>query len=222
MTTFKSPSGRFRIPTLSTTVRVTELEFELKVNDGKASNYDRVKLRICPPHTSPSIGGEKYFADISQGKCDYLIDVRATYASTEKAPEFLKSHLFIVYTDEDGGEFIYRGGPEKLSLIPFPGVIETRTREDYQPGTIDWDTKAPSVTVLQGNEVTPDIIRCLDSVSQQIENEKINYDLLGPNSNSVVFTLLQDCVIPIKKPATPFNIFGFTELPGHEFPEALK
>jgi hypothetical protein len=106
--------------------------------------------------------------------------------------------------------------------MPFPGVIETRTREDYQPDTIDWDTKAPSVTVLEGSEVTPDIIRCLDSVSQQIEDEKINYDLLGPNSNSVVFTLLQDCIIPIKKPAAPFNIFGFTELPGHEFPEALK
>jgi hypothetical protein len=98
------------IPTLGTTDRVTDFEFELKVNDGKATNYDRVKLTICPPHISPSIGGEKYFADISEGKCDYSrIDVRATYALTEKVPEFLKSHLFIIYTDEDGGEFFYRG-----------------------------------------------------------------------------------------------------------------
>jgi hypothetical protein len=59
------------------------------------------------------------------------------------------------------------------------------------------DTQAPSVTVLEGREATAKR-PCLDSVSNSIHNAKINYDFLGPNSNTVVRVLLEQCGLQIK------------------------
>ncbi len=43
-------------------------------------------------------------------------------------------------------------------------------------------------------------MKCFDEVADRIEAAKINYKALGPNSNTVVTTLLKLCGVPLIKP----------------------
>ena len=108
-------------------------------------------------------------------------------------------HLFIVYTDENGKQWIYRAGPQFGKGPPF-GVL-TPCTASYEKGNLcgDWDPKAPSVSVLQG-EKAKDISKCLSIQSDLIHANEVGYDPFGPNSNGYVYTLLEKCGIPPQKP----------------------
>ena len=110
---------------------------------------------------------------------------------------FGSSHLFIVHTNAKGVQTYYRGGPQYDSFIYWGDIVTDYGK--YVRGTIDWYPKAKSVTVANGNDICS-IDTCLAEHADAIEASGTPYALLGPNSNSVVYTLLKDCGLPAEKP----------------------
>jgi hypothetical protein len=136
-------------------------------------------------------------------------------------------HLFVIYY-ERGREQYFRGGPSKgggssgssssssdsssgsssssdssHSSSPSSGSSPygpiTTLHGDYKPGTIDYDRKAPSVTVLTGAGACGKD-RCFANQAQRINKLNRGYKPLGPNSNSVAHTFLAKCKVPAKTP----------------------
>ena len=138
-------------------------------NEGASSSITKPVIINCP-------------------KCK--IEVRA-----HPVPQFpLAYHLFIIYTDPQGKEFYFRGGPSKKS----PVVIVTDSGK-YKPKTDDWYPGAPTVTALSGWEAF-NKDQCFVEELNRITSLKIPYGILGPNSNTVVSTLLDTCDVPRVKP----------------------
>ncbi|MDT8357990.1 MAG: hypothetical protein RQ758_05730 [Methanomicrobiaceae archaeon] len=106
-------------------------------------------------------------------------------------------HLFIVHTDVKGIQTYYRGGPEYDSFIYWGDIVTEYGK--YVRRTIDWYPKAKSVTVASGSDFCS-LNTCLAQYADAIEASNTPYALLGPNSNSVVYTLLGDCGLPEEKP----------------------
>ena len=80
---------------------------------------------------------------------------------------------------------------------PF-GNIVTKSGE-YLPGTIDYDTSAPSITVMSGVDACAKHAE-LQAQIAAITASKTRYNPLGPNSNSVVFTSLKNVGITPQVP----------------------
>ena len=120
-------------------ILLQRLTYKLVVNDGKIDSAPAlVDVTICPRHD-----------DITPaGKCNLpKIDVRAVKVSIP-LPIY---HLFIIYTDENGINYIYRGGPS--NSFPHFGTIEGYNAI-YANGGPDWNLDAPSVTVLKGSDAS--------------------------------------------------------------------
>ena len=97
--------------------------------------------------------------------------------------------------------FFYRGGPENRQF-PYGFIIVTAGH--YVSGSIDWDPTAPSVTVWSGTTIAQldDKIQCFSGQGSRINDHLVPYQRLGPNSNTVVKTLLDKCGIHPNKPVT--------------------
>ena len=106
-------------------------------------------------------------------------------------------HLFIVHTNVKGVQSYYRGGPEFDSFIYWGDIVTEYGK--YVRGTVDWYPKAKSVTVASGSEACG-LDACFVEHAETIEASNTPYALLGPNSNSVITTLLRDCGLPEEKP----------------------
>jgi hypothetical protein len=78
------------------------------------------------------------------------------------------------------------------------GDIVTKYGE-YLPGTIDYDTGAPAVTVMNGVDACAKYAE-LTAQMDAITASHTRYNPLGPNSNSVVFTSLKNVGITPKTP----------------------
>ncbi|MFZ0328564.1 MAG: hypothetical protein WBQ25_10620 [Nitrososphaeraceae archaeon] len=172
----------------------TKLTYKLVVNDGKIDSAPAlVDVTICPRHD-----------DITPaGKCNLpKIDVRAVKVSIP-LPIY---HLFIIYTDENGINYIYRGGPS--NSFPHFGTIEGYNAI-YANGGPDWNLDAPSVTVLKGSDASGKN-SCFVTELSRITSENIPYHPLGQNSNTLAKTLLVNCGVPVAKPVI--------EAPGWDLP----
>lgn len=106
-------------------------------------------------------------------------------------------HLFIVHTNAKGVQTYYRGGPQYDSLFYWGDIVTEYGK--YVRGTVDWYPKAKSVTVASGSGAC-ELDICFAGSADRIEESGTGYALLGPNSNSVVTTLLRDCGLPEEKP----------------------
>jgi hypothetical protein len=105
-------------------------------------------------------------------------------------------HLYIVYTDPLGEPHFFRRGPER-DRPPF-GFITTEFGR-YLEGTIDWATDAIAVTLAEGSAaVGLDV--CFRTELERIQSLRVAYNLRGPNSNTVVRTLLERCGLPVAQP----------------------
>ncbi len=129
---------------------------------------------------------------INRSRCQ--VDVRATRVRvTGWLPNY---HLFFVCRDESGLVTYYRGGSLNPCLSDGYQGISTKFGE-YLPGTVDWSPGAPSVTVMDGPAAC-DKGRCF---ARELENIGcVPYHPLGPNSNTVVSTLMNKCNVPRRKP----------------------
>ncbi|NJO00902.1 MAG: DUF4157 domain-containing protein [Bacteroidia bacterium] len=148
------------------------------------------------PSAPPPTGG----LPASPANCK--VDVRATHLGgiLGSLPIY---HLFIVYTDETNTESYFRGGPGGSCPGVAAGSYGTimTTHGAYVPGTVDWDPRAPSVTVASGAAACGKD-RCFTTELARIDATCTPYAPTGPNSNTVVGTLLTNCGLPKRKPVT--------------------
>jgi hypothetical protein len=198
----------------------TSLSFELVVDDGKAkSKPDNIDIKICPDMVVKSLDARTInkpeIDPTTPTGCNYSqVEVRGTTAGTGNP---VSGHLFIIYTEQNGDELVYRagpGGPTK-SKNPFEwkaGSIKAVRGERYDLGLLralenrepqDWDPSATTVTVLKGQDAN-DKGKCFDDIVDRINAAQVDYEAEGPNSNTVVTTLLKLCGVPLIKPAGMF------------------
>lgn len=121
-------------------------------------------------------------------------------------------HLYLVYTNEHGRQYFYRGGPEN-DMPPFGRIVVESGH--YVPGTIDWDESAISQALLSG-PAAHGLDSCFETTIQQIAAMSVPYDIGGPNSNTVVRTLLENCGLPVVQPASVAPGFGHPSLLGEK------
>ena len=118
-------------------------------------------------------------------------------------------HLFIVYTDVAGRQFICEALPMDPNTGRMPSESDLASNRNdlltrghcqpYDPGTPSYAANAPSVTaaVVKAKEAYD----CFVNETVAFNAANIPYYLTtGPNSNSYVRTLLDHCKVPAVKP----------------------
>ena len=120
-------------------------------------------------------------------------------------------HLFIVYTQKHGKQFVCQGLPfdpatgkivpeDKLPSDP-PGLQTKGQCIPFRSDNRDFIPDAPSITVLSGT-YAKQAYNCIFKETDILNGAKIPYHLVtGPNSNSYARTMLDRCDIPAMKPA---------------------
>lgn len=120
-------------------------------------------------------------------------------------------HLYLVYQDDNQQEFVIRGGPFNDDLsehISMELGIPISDSEDFRPDT------GPSLIergsfVLDLNGRNPSAVwNNLLTEATKIDSAKIDYTVLGPNSNTVVVALLQQVGIEVDNLPQATNITG--------------
>jgi Domain of unknown function DUF11 len=137
---------------------------------------------------------------LSFGSCE--VQTLATHIGA--LPGFVPIyHTFILYTAADGTQTGFRGGPAHGG--PDYGDILVESAP-YNSNFIDYTPGAPAATDLLGPGACGTDASFQATVTQ-INAAHIKYEPLGPNSNSVAFTMLANAKLPEDKPA-------FTIAPG--------
>ena len=120
-------------------------------------------------------------------------------------------HLFIVYTDKKGKQFICQGlpfnpatgniAPDEILPSDPTGLVIKGQCIPLRPNNRDFIPDAPSITVLSGSD-TKQAYNCFFKETDIFNEAKIPYHMItGPNSNSYTRTLLDKCNILAMKPA---------------------
>ncbi len=120
-------------------------------------------------------------------------------------------HLFIVYTEKHGKQFVCQGLPFYLptgkispdEILPSdpPGLLTKGQCIPFLPDNRDFIPDAPSITVLSGPDAKQ-AYNCFFKETDILNDAKIPYHLVtGPNSNSYTRTMLDKCDVPAMKPA---------------------
>ncbi len=142
------------------------------------------------------------------------IDVRARAIHvTLPAPigSITAYHLFLVYTEKHGKQFVCQGFPfdpstGKIapdSVLPSdpPGLLTKGRCIAFTSNNRDFIPDAPSVTVASDKEAKH-AYTCFFKETIIFNNAKVPYHLVtGPNSNSYTRTMLDSCHVPAIKPA---------------------
>jgi hypothetical protein len=120
-------------------------------------------------------------------------------------------HLFIVYTDKKGKQFICQGlpfnpatgniAPDEILPSDPTGLLIKGQCIPLRPNNRDFIPDAPSITVLSGSD-TKQAYNCFFKETDIFNEAKIPYHMVtGPNSNSYTRTILDKCNILAMKPA---------------------
>ena len=120
-------------------------------------------------------------------------------------------HLFIVYTDKKGKQFVCQGlpfdpatgkiAPDEILPSDPTGLVIKGQCIPLRPNNRDFIPDAPSITVLSGSD-TKQAYNCFFKETDIFNDAKISYHMItGPNSNSYTRTMLDKCNILAMKPA---------------------
>lgn len=120
-------------------------------------------------------------------------------------------HLFIVYTDQKGKQFICQGlpfdpatgniAPDEILPSDPTGLVIKGQCIPLRPNNRDFIPDAPSITVLSGSD-TKQAYNCFFKETDIFNDANIPYHMVtGPNSNSYTRTILDKCNILAMKPA---------------------
>ncbi len=114
-------------------------------------------------------------------------------------------HLYLVYVDDKGEEYVIRGGKSIMT-----GVIELEINrpigdsEDERVEYINWK-KVPvspedrgSIVLKLGGRDASAVWQQMVAYAQKIDDAKIGYNLFGPNSNTVIAAILKHVGIDVK------------------------
>jgi hypothetical protein len=144
---------------------------------------------------------------------DERIDVRARPITVAlPAPYFgtvTGHHLFIIYTDGAGRQFMCEALPVDPDTGRMPsgsdlasnyrGLLTRGYCQPYVPGSAAYAANAPSVTAATVK--AKEAYECFVNGTAAFNAANIPYHLTtGPNSNSYVRTLLDHCNVPAVKP----------------------
>ncbi len=142
------------------------------------------------------------------------IDVRARAIHAVLPPPIgpvTAYHLFIIYTEIHGIQFICQGFPLDAktgkvapdAILPAnpPGLLTKGHCIPYHPGNRDFIPGAPSITVVSGTNADL-AFHCFVRETALFNIAKVPYHLIkGPNSNSYTRTMLDQCNVPALKPS---------------------
>jgi hypothetical protein len=120
-------------------------------------------------------------------------------------------HLFIVYTEKHGIQFICQGfpfdpktgqvAPDAILPANPPGLLTQGRCISYLPGNRDFIPDAPTITVVSGQKANL-AFHCFVKETALFNISKVPYHLIkGPNSNSYTRTMLDQCNVPALKPS---------------------
>jgi hypothetical protein len=120
-------------------------------------------------------------------------------------------HLFIVYTDKRGKQFVCQGlpfdpatgkiAPDEILPSDPSGLLIKGQCIPLRSNNRDFIPDAPSITVLSGSD-TRQTYNCFHKETAIFNDAKIPYHMLtGTNSNSYTRTILDKCNILAMKPA---------------------
>ena len=121
----------------------------------------------------------------------YMVDIKGVPTG--------QFHTFIIYTDETGREFVFRGGRGAEGAVW--AEMQDPNAEGYDLEDLynkrNEDTRR---TLWMGTEVCG-VDACFTSESERINDTHTQYCAFGPtNCNSVTTTLLARCGVPVEKP----------------------
>ena len=147
-------------------------------------------------------------------KLNEKIDVRARAIHVTLPPpigSITAYHLFLVYTESHGKQFVCQGFPfdQTTGKIPPdsvppsdpPGLLTKGRCIPFTPDNRDFIPDAPSVTVASDNDAKH-AYSCFFKETIIFNKAKVPYHLVtGPNSNSYTRTMLDSCDLPAIKPS---------------------
>ena len=124
------------------------------------------------------------------------IEGKPIYALTGSPGVAVAGHLYLVYTNDNGEEFVLRGGPSNTEP-PWGAVfvapvtsIELSPDSRIDNGFAVTPADRGNITLPLGNRSAEDIWNLLLQYGDHINNQQIPYDATGPNSNTVIANLL--------------------------------
>ncbi len=121
-------------------------------------------------------------------------------------------HAYLVTTDTDGTQKYFRGGPSRFG-IPNWGSINARYG-DYVPGTVDWDPGAPPTDTIVNNDSPCGCYNTtLERAAKDLNEAKVPYDPLGPNSNTTANFGLQRLGLGGRQPSVIAPSWGLPLIP---------
>jgi hypothetical protein len=230
-TAFTAPKDLSDTTKLSFNLVVTD---NLDVNDkayhgNPASTPASADVTICATKIDPSLNKVQNVPNTQSGSCDYSkIDVRARPVAGMPVGFGYAYHTWIVFTNEENQQYVFDGGPKQspyyriVSLRPYDakpvgsdllgvwsaGKQYTQAAASNLFG--DWYPDARSITILKGKEnVNDQVGSCLIIQAIKISNSRYEYAETGPNSNTLVRTLLDNCGLPKPNFGTGIYIPGF-------------
>jgi hypothetical protein len=124
-------------------------------------------------------------------------------------------HLYLVLVDDDGNEFVIRGGPASDILPGFSNIVTEQgvpmaLSEDERP--IENRADFGSRVIDIGERNAEDVWETMIKASKLIQDAGIDYDIFGPNSNSTVASVLHAVGIDVN--SFQPNVPGIDFFPG--------
>lgn len=132
------------------------------------------------------------------------IDVRATSYGNKHYKLQFAYHVFIIYTDTNGQEYLIRGGPG----VPQPGAPHgyvTGSFVAYSPEHPDWDPGAQSTTVMEGPQAAARLDAMIEA-ALSLEKAQVPYSAgermgeIAENCNTAAWTILKRAGVPTRAP----------------------
>ncbi len=111
----------------------------------------------------------------------------------------LFEHLYLVYQNDNGQEFVIRGGPETDNPSDFGSVIMELSLpiEQSEDARVDEDGNPLSPSDRNSRELdlanrsAEDVWNIMTQQATQIQNAALDYEVLSLNSNSVISSVLE-------------------------------
>ncbi len=128
---------------------------------------------------------------------------------------FDAGHLYLVYVDDDGEEYVIGGAPSENPLfnsddvlnviadVPIIGSQEERvTIKDGKKVPVSREDRGSIVLKLGGRDASA-VWQQMVAYAQKIDDAKIGYNSFGPNSNTVIIALLNHVGIDVQDHLPP-------------------
>lgn len=102
-------------------------------------------------------------------------------------PGWLAGHLTLIFKDDLGSEFVIRGGQGDNGLIEYQINMPLNESKDARGDQTEEDRG--HINLSSGETAVQDWVDAI-SIATYLQSKNYKYSYLGPNSNSVVATIM--------------------------------